>query len=179
MKEPFDATFRPLTKAQREPAPLPAQVAREVAEGDHVQKELAKTAHQRRKPGPVKRDEYRRGASLAANSYEQLTAMIDATNKAVGAKGRGNKRTGRTGLYGDLVKHFILLRQSGVTLQRGGSLSLAACEHGLASILREHGHLKPDQTDRVLVNSKTRNELGHRLARIFNRVAKAVESIPA
>jgi hypothetical protein len=165
--------------AKADATALPKQVAQQLAEADQIQKRIIEDARARRKPGPNRRFEYKKGISLYADSEEQISTMLDATLKVIGPKKPGNKRIGRTALYGDLVQYFSLLKKHGVTLPRGGSLSLAACEHGLGNILREHGYLHPDKTDRALANSKTRSDLAHKLARIFDRVAKAVESTPA
>ena len=171
------AVFAPATATNL--SPLPAHVARQLAEADHIQKRIAEEVSMHPKPGPAKRVKYKKGAIFTVDSDEQLTAMIDATCRAVGKKKRGNKRIGRSALYGDLVKYFVLLKHHGVTLPKGGNLSLDACQHGLDSILREYGYLNPDQTDRALVNTKKRDELGHKLARVFDRVADAVENPPA
>ena len=158
---------------------LPKQAAQQLLEADRLQKRIADAHSMHPKPGPVKKQKFKKGVNLVADTEDQLTQMLGATNKAVGSKKRGNKRIGKTALYGDLIQYFTLLKQHGVTLPRGGSLSLAACNHGLGDILRSHRYLAPDQTDRALKNSKIREELGHKLARVFDRVAEAVESTPA
>ena len=158
---------------------LPPQVAEGLAEAEHIQKRMAEQRRISQKSGPVPKSKYKKGAIFVADSEVTIDELIEGLVKAVGSKKPGNKRRGRTALYGDLVRQFTLLKEHGVNLPRGGSLSLAACQHGLGAILREHGYMSKDKTDIALKNSRFRDELGHKLARIFDRVANAIENPPA
>jgi hypothetical protein len=157
------------------PTVLPDQIARQVAEADHMIKELERAAEMHPRPGPVAEHVYTKPPMFAADSEADLAAMINETAIVVGERTRGNKRLGRIGLFADLVQHFRLLRELGITLPRGGSLSRNACSHGLLEILREHCCLEPDQTNsRILKNGAERAKLGHKLERVFGDIAAAI-----
>jgi hypothetical protein len=138
---------------------------------DRAVERRAMTSH---KPGPVARVEYKKGAIFSADTESEIVSMNAAAAKVVGTKTRGNKRLGSPLLYSDLVQQFQVLKKLKITLPKGGSLSLRACQHGLIEILRLHGCLKETHTDQALKSSKVRAEVGHKMARIFDDICRAI-----
>ena len=169
------------------PNQLPKPVQQLLNEADSIRRKLELEREKLRTPGPkAHKVKYKQGASFAGKTPKELDRLMAATGEAIGAKYPGNKRRGKGKLYGDLVEQFDRLKSLGITLPRGGSLSEEACRHGLTEILREHGYLPlnekdvpPGAVDRALINGELRAKLGHKLARIFDRVASAVENHPA
>jgi hypothetical protein len=157
------------------PPPISRQrMAAKVAE-NLLKRCIERQAQNRPKRGPKARiDEYKKRAIYSADTESELDCAIAATAKVIGTNTRGNKRLGNTRLYSDLVQQFQLLKKLGITLPKGGGLSLKACQHGLIEILRRHGCLNATHTDHALKSSKARAELGHKLARIFNDICESI-----
>jgi hypothetical protein len=173
MTKPFDATFKPLTAAQRLPAPLPQQVQRQLREADNIVRAIQFNSFKRPKRGQKGQVRYGPFIWFSADSDPELAMQLNAYWNAVGKKARGNKRIGKAALYADLVKHFLLLKRKGVTRPRNKSLSKKACQFGLGEILRRHGCTKV--SDHLLLNNGiARQKIATRMDRIFSRVSTFV-----
>lgn len=155
---------------------IPDQIRKSAAEADRMIKHLAREAELRPRPGrPAKQRPYKQGAFFVADSAEELDALLRMYCHSVGPRGRGNRRHGATAFYGALVQCFYKLHRARITLPRGGSLSRSALMWGLAAVLVQYGHLRADSVARLLLRGDERGKLGHKLARVFDRVADAVE----
>jgi len=127
------------------------------------------------RPGRVgKAKPFRPRAIVVGSTLPDLKKQLAELSEVVGEVARGNKRIGRAGLYAELLAHFRTLRQRGVTLPRGKSLSSDACSHGLGDILRKHRYTTCSDK-KLMTNGKERARIGNSLSRVFERVAQAVE----
>ena len=157
---------------------IPNQIRKQAAEADAMIQQLAREGARRaRAKGGRPKVEKRPKPTIffVAESEGEAAALVTAYMDAVGPRVRGNKRHGATDFYAGLVRCFSRLQRAGVTLPRGGSLSQRACALGLADVLIAHGYVLPADAGRLLKNGEFRHRVGHKLARVFDVVADAVE----
>lgn len=117
-------------------------------------------------------------AVLIADSDHELNELTRAFHAALGKKCRGNKRFGRKHIYAELIQNFYALKNLGIKLPRNKYLSRKATLNGLARTLVDCSITTYDEQVIMSPNAhgvKARQEIACNHARLFSRVADAVE----
>jgi hypothetical protein len=153
-------------------APLPSPIARQLEKAEELQNNLEKQ-RERRGGRPRQRTERGPVASLSGHTEAELNEKLESLGRVIGKPAKGNKRVGRVALYADLVSYCGRLKAQDIALPQH-HLSREQCTPGLADILRRHGVLPDDATDKDLENATLRDVVMQRLARIFRRIAAEI-----
>lgn len=155
---------------------LPNQVKKQADKADELIKAITRQLSNHPRVGRPKKYALRETSVFLASSVDELDKIGKIAEAAIGPSSRGNKRRGMRAQYIDLVDYFLQLKKRGINLPRQ-HLSKAAATTELAQILIRHGHLRPDRID-ALNDPVVRQKISHKLARVFIRIAEAVESFP-
>lgn len=180
MSKPINLAFEPLTAEQmQEKGALPKIVHDQSVDAEKILERINDYNLMHPKRGPRKiHPKSLPVVGFCAETEAELDNLLRLYRVVVGKPAKGNSRRGKkASLYADLVSHFSLLRQQGVTLPRGKSLSAKACQYGLGEILRRHGYDIP--SDQVLLrDGRARRDVANMMDGIFSHVTAAFKKTP-
>jgi GTP1/Obg family GTP-binding protein len=133
----------------------------------------------KQRPGrPRGKIKYKEPITIVGESQQEVDHKLSLLQKILGPKARGNKRHFHPQLYRDLLEVFLHLQRSGITLPKGGNLSVKAVKQGVGQVL--HMCYYTDKTaDQLVKDFRERRRLGKVMKSIFGRVADIIESNPA
>jgi hypothetical protein len=167
--------------ALRANLPIPIYLQCEAEEARYSAWLRAKEASEFRKQRlgrPRGKIKYKEPFTVVGESQQEVEDKLSLLQKILGPKARGNKRHFHPQLYRDLLEVFLRLHHSGITLPKGGNLSVKAVKEGVGQVLKACNYT--DKTaDQLVKNSRERRRLGKVMKSIFGRVADVVYSNPA
>ncbi len=168
--------------ALRANLPIPIYLQCEAEEAKYSAWLRAKEASEFRKPRlgrpRCKKIKYKEPFTVVGESQQEVEDKLALLQKILGPKAKGNKRHFHPQLYRDLLEVFLRLHRSGITLPKGGNLSVKAVREGVGQVLNACNYT--DKTaDQLVKDSRERRRLGKVMKSIFGRVAEVVDSNPA
>ncbi len=158
---------------------LPLHVLAAINNATQYERALNAENELRPKPGPKPMPPERiHHAVLIADSDRELDELTRMFQCAVGGKSKGNKRLGRKHIYAALILDFYVLKKLGIKLPRNKYLSRHATMHGLARTIVDFS-LAPCDVEMIMSPKangvETRRKLARDHARLFSRVANAID----
>ena len=151
--------------------PYPQQILNQIDIAEQKQRAIARKL-ENHPPSGRPRTGKRLQKVLPIATGQDPVRILMITDKVLGSRAKGNKRWGKIALYLDLVDYFSELKRQGVCLPRQ-HLSAVAAQPRLEQILIRHGYLHEFERG-ALGDATKRDQVGRKMARIFIRVANAI-----